>query len=157
MTKLSFDWSYEGAQRLAALEDELGEIGGGGSAIGGWAQANRRHSEAIAALHAFGEALGMIADHAVFSVLSRASSPATIRLHRWHDDYRESITVRIDHCAHPLALCEVWLRDPIARVPSHVAQAVALRALRAAVDARLAGADWPAVVEAARAAAEGER
>lgn len=55
-----FDWGYEEAQRLAALEEELGEIGGGGSAIGGWAQANRRHNEAIAALHALGEAIAAI-------------------------------------------------------------------------------------------------
>lgn len=57
---IKFDYSFEEAQRLAALEEELGEIGGGGSAIGGWAQSQRRHNEAIAALHAFGEAIAAI-------------------------------------------------------------------------------------------------
>ncbi len=55
------DYSDEALKRMADAEDVLGEIGGGGSAVGGWAQANRRHNEAIAALHAFGEAIATIA------------------------------------------------------------------------------------------------
>lgn len=43
----------------------------------------------------------------------------------------------------------------IAHVDAIDARPTALRALRAAVDARLAGADWPAVVAAAQRAANG--
>lgn len=148
-----FDWGYEEAQRLAALEEERGEIGGGGSAIGGFAQANRKHNEATAALHALSDAFGMIADHAVFAALHNVCSWAMVRLGD-HLDNREAVLVRIENGT--ARDYELWMPGGrIAHVNAIDAHPVALRALRAAVDARLAGADWPAVVAAAQRAANG--
>ena len=150
---MKFDYSDEALKRMAAAEDELGEIGGGESVIGGFAQANRKHNEATAALHALSDAFGMIADHAVFAALHNVCSWAMVRLGD-HLDNREAVLVRIE--SGTARDYELWMPGGrIAHVDAIDAHPTALRALRAAVDARLAGADWLEVVEVARRAANG--
>lgn len=150
---MKFDYSNEALRRMAEYEDKLGPIGGGESVIGGFAQANRKHNEATAALHALSGAFGMIADHAVFAALHNVCSWAMVRLGD-HLDNREAVLVRIENGT--ARDYELWMPGGrIAHVNAIDARPVALRALRAAVDARLAGADWPAVVAAAQRAANG--
>ena len=108
---------------------------------------------AITALHALSDAFGMIADHAVFAALHNVCSWAMVRLGD-HLDNREAVLVRIENGT--ARDYELWMPGGrIAHVNAIDARPAALRALRAAVDARLAGADWPAVVAAAQRAANG--
>lgn len=151
---IKFDYSFEEAQRLAALEEELGEIGGGGSAIGGWAQANRRHNEAIAALQALSHVFGMIADYAVFCALFRSDSA-----HVQIGSKSVSVVLKPDGCdaidGTPCRRWSVWVEAFVCHAYDGDAYPMALRALRAAVDARLVGSNWAEVYAAARRAANG--
>lgn len=149
-----FDWGYEEAQRLAALEEERGEIGGGGSAIGGWAQSHRRHNEAIAALHALSDVCGMIADHAVVASLAHTDSAHV----RFGSEVMSVVLTAYDREVIDGTPCHRWtvcVGGARRLVYDGDAYPIALRALRAAVDARLAGADRTAVYVAAQRAANG--
>lgn len=147
---MKFDYSNEALRRMAEDEDRLGPIGDGESVIGGFAQAKRKHNEAIATLHALSDAFGMIADHAVFAALHSVDSWATV-----HVDKREFVSIRIANGNKRDYEVRIHSDSFIAHVDAIDARPTALRALRAAVDARLAGADWPAVVAAAQRAANG--
>jgi len=72
---MKFDYSNEALRRMAEDEDRLGPIGDGESVIGGFAQAKRRHSEALAALSALGEAIATVARA---QMIGRAAAGHTI-------------------------------------------------------------------------------
>lgn len=157
---MKIDYSDEALRRMADAENKLGPIGDGGSVVGGFAQAKRRHDNAIAALHAFSDVFGMIADHAVFSALKGDLGRAEIQLVTDFMNVREYVTVIIrcvDSSRVDDTVCDIYevrLEGRLLRtLRDGEHRPVALRALRAAVDARLAGADWPAVLDAAQLAA----
>lgn len=123
----------------------------------------KQSTEAMAALEL---AFGMIADHAVFAALGgnheSLRTRAEVRLYRDHSDNREAVVVtlrRLDReDRNDPDLWEVWLYGCAARVDDGEHLAVALAALRAAVDARLSGvSDLSGIVEAARVGANAAR
>lgn len=109
----------------------------------------------------FSEALGQIADHAVFAALQSEIPRAEVRLVSDHLNVREYVTVRVK-CVDlervdgtVCGIWEVWLAGRWSARSARVSSTYCAARACAAVDARLNGADWSgAVIAATNAATE---
>ena len=150
---MKIDYSDDALRRMADAENKLGPIGDGGSVVGGFAQAKRRHDNAIAALHAFSDVFGMIADHIAFAALWKGLF-AWVSLGRGASEKR--ITVRVTWLGinkrDGIGRWRVSLDRDVGEAVDGYQKTVALCALRAAVDAWLGGADDAGMLDAARQA-----